>query len=197
MFLERFMRLCTTNWDFMEKYAFREGLKLNLHKITMIFFFNVCYRPIKFFTQTFPNSNRGDLGHSEHDCIYSPWGLSPFSEIPRSVSLTSVVTETKANHQHSNNRPQIIPMCISSPINAQPFNSDRREDCGLKMGLNTTAGYAVAGFILPDGSSLIQVQSWMVLIVSDRATQSWHHQCGPTPWILGAISPLQRRQNLW
>lgn len=148
--------------------------------------------------QTFPNSNRGDLGHSEHDYIYSPWGLRPFSEILRSVSLTSVVTETKVDQQGWNNCLQIIPMCISlyPSINAQPFNWERKKDCELKTGLNATAGYAVAGFILAESSRLILVHYWMVLTVSGWAMKGWHHRRGP------ALNPrynflLQRKQNLW
>lgn len=66
--------------------------------------------------QTFPNSYRINLGHSEHDYVYVPRGFSPFSEIPQTVPLTSTVTETEMNHQHLNRHSQLISIGISLPF---------------------------------------------------------------------------------
>lgn len=75
----------------------------------------------------FPNSYRVDLGQSELDYLHSPWGLSPFSQIPKSVRLTSAVTETKENRQNLNMHSQITPCAsVYLSINAQPFNSERK-----------------------------------------------------------------------
>lgn len=123
--------------------------------------------------------------------------LSSFSEIPRSASLTSVVTKTKANNERSNNRPQIIAMCIGLAFNQCPAIWLREAgrlwaENGSQYNCWLCTGWIYTGRELKpySGSKLNGSYSlW--------AMKSWHHRCDSTPWILGAISPLQRRQNLW